>query len=144
MKERINDKIKQIEEFLETLLEIRPLTFEDYMRDMKTKAACERYAQKVIEAIIDLAYLIIKYGDLKMPEEDEQVFYVLVENNILSKDLGERLQEAKGMRNFLVHEYGEVDDNIIFNALSEELEKDVKEFLDKIKITLKDENKKSK
>ena len=136
MKERIKDKIKQIEEFLAVLLEIKPSTFEDYTNNMKTKAACERYAQKIIEASIDLAYLIIKKKNLIMPEDDEQIFDILVNSKIISQELG----------NFLVHQYGEVDDSIIFHAISEELEKDVKEFLNKIKIILKereDENKKS-
>jgi len=105
MKERIRDKIKQIEEFLETLLEIKPLTFEDYMRDMKAKAACERYVQKIIEAIIDLAYLVIRHKGLRMPEEDEQIFDILIKNKILSLELGKRLQDAKGMRNFLIHPF---------------------------------------
>jgi len=140
MKERIRDKIKQIEEFLETLLEIKPLTFEDYMRDMKAKAACERYVQKIIEAIIDLAYLVIRHKGLRMPEEDEQIFDILIKNKILSLELGKRLQDAKGMRNFLIHQYGEVEDEIIFNSINEELENDVGEFLGEMKISLKEVN----
>ena len=139
MKERIKDKIKQIEEFIGTLSEIKPLTFEDYMSDLKTKAACERYAQKIIEAIIDLTYLVIKERKWRLPEGDEQAFDILIKNKILSLELGKKLQDAKGMRNFLIHQYGEVDDEIIFNAINEELEKDIAEFLNKIEENLKKE-----
>ena len=139
MKERIKDKIKQIEEFIGTLSEIKPLTFEDYINDLKTKAACERYAQKIIEAIIDLTYLVIKERKWRLPEGDEQAFDILIKNKILSLELGKKLQDAKGMRNFLIHQYGEVDDEIIFNAINEELEKDIAEFLNKIEENLKKE-----
>ena len=37
------------------------------------------------------------------------------------------------MRNILAHEYGEVDDEIVFNAVTEELEKDAIEFIKNIK-----------
>lgn len=133
MEKRIEDKIMQIKEFLEILSEIKPLTFEEYVDDIKAKAACERYVQKIIEAIIDIAYLVIKHKNLRMPEGDEQAFDILIENKVLSLELGKRLQDAKGMRNFLIHQYGEVDDEIIFNAVNEELEKDVGEFLEEIK-----------
>ena len=74
-----------------------------------------------------------------MPEGDEQAFDILIKNKILSLELGKKLQDAKGMRNFLIHQYGEVDDEIIFNAINEELEKDIAEFLNKIEENLKKE-----
>ncbi len=43
------------------------------------------------------------------------------------------LQDAKSMRNFIVHEYGGIDDFKVFHAITEELEKDVKKFIDEIK-----------
>jgi len=33
------------------------------------------------------------------------------------------------MRNIIAHEYGEIDDEIVFNAITEELIKDVGEFI---------------
>jgi uncharacterized protein YutE (UPF0331/DUF86 family) len=40
-------------------------------------------------------------------------------------------------RNILAHEYGEVDDEIVFNSIKDELEKDVKGFIKSIKKALK-------
>ena len=52
---------------------------------------------------------------------------------IISERLGEKLKDAKRMRNILAHEYGAVDDEVVFQAISEELSDDVTEFLIKIK-----------
>ena len=41
----------------------------------------------------------------------------------------EKLKEAKGMRNILAHQYGKVDDKIIFDSITNELKKDVKNFI---------------
>ena len=41
------------------------------------------------------------------------------------------------MRNILAHEYGHIDNEVVFEALSSELEKDVNDFINKIKEKLK-------
>ena len=133
MKERINDKINQIELFLEELFPMVPETFEDYKQDLGSKAACERYFEKIIEACVDLAFLIIRENKFKMPEDDESSFIILFQNNIISEELSKKLRDAKSMRNIIVHEYGEIDDEKVFNSIKEELENDVNEFIDNMR-----------
>ena len=70
-------RIKEIETYLNELGEIAPKGFQDYISDIKTKAACERYFEKVIEAVTDLTFLIIKDKGLKIPEEDKEAFDIL-------------------------------------------------------------------
>jgi len=130
---RIKDKIEEIEKYLSELSEIIPNNFEGYIKDIKTKAACERYFEKIIEAVVDLAFLTIKENRFKTPEEDKEAFEILASEKIISNELSEKLQEAKGMRNLIAHEYGKVDDRIIFDSITEELEKDIKEFVKQIK-----------
>lgn len=133
MKGRVNDKIDEIERFLGELLEILPTNIENYARDFKTKAACERYFEKIVEAIVDLAYLVVKGRNTRIPEEDKEVFDILSEEKIISQDLAERLKNAKGMRNIIAHEYGTVNDEIVFHSITEEIEKDVTEFVEAVK-----------
>ena len=132
MKERIDDKAKEIEEYLSIILEFIPSNLEDYIDDLKNKAACEHYFEKIIEACEDLAFLLLRFKKIKFPEEDESVFHILFSNNILSKELVKKLQDAKSMRNFISHEYGKIDDEIVFEAISNELEDDVRKFIKEI------------
>ena len=129
---RIKEKIEEIEEYLIELSDMVPIGFEEYIKDIKTKAACERYFEKIIGAVVDLAFLIIKEKHLRLPEEDREAFEILAEEKIINKELSTRLQEAKGMRNIPAHEYGVVDDKIVFDSIVEELGKDVKEFINRI------------
>lgn len=133
---RINDKINEIEKYLEELSNIVPESFDDYLKDNKSKAACERYAEKIIEAVVDLAFLFIKFKKFKMPEDDEGTFDILKEENIIDTNLSKKLKEAKGMRNILAHEYGEVDNSIVYNAVKDELPNDVEGFIKTIRETL--------
>ena len=130
---RIQDKIKEIKKFLAELQTIIPKDFEKYKSDLKTKAACERYVEKIIEGIVDLAFLIIKNKKLRIPEEDIDAFNILLENKIIDENIAKKLKSAKGMRNIIAHQYGNIDDHIIFEAINNELSKDIDKFL---KITL--------
>lgn len=138
LRERIEEKISEIEKFVSELYENIPsdMDLEDYKKDIKTKAICERYAEKIIEAIEDLAFLAMNYKKLKFPEYEKEIFDILKNNKIISENLSKRLKDAKGMRNFIAHQYGKIDDEIIFNSITEELNKDVDEFIKSIELIL--------
>lgn len=133
---RANDKIKEIESYLADLSEIMPKSLEEY-KETKTKAACERYFERIIEAVVDLTFLIIKLKKLEIPEEDKAAFDILLKEGIISESLAERLKDAKSMRNILAHEYGSINDEIVFHAITEEIIRDVEELLKLLKRKLK-------
>ena len=132
---KINDKINEINEFLEELKSIMPSGFEEYKSSIEKKAACERYVEKIIEAVTDLAFLIIKGKKLRLPEDDIDAFNILLENKIIDDNLSSKLKDAKGMRNIIIHQYGKIDDEIVFEAIAEELERDVRKFIDIVEKT---------
>lgn len=132
MKERINDKIKEIEESLAELEEIIPDSFEAY-NDNKTKAACERYFERIVEAAVDLAFIIVRERSLKLPEEEKEVFDSLVKAKIITSEVAARLRNAKGMRNVIAHQYGQIDDELVFESLKNELVNDIKDCIKQIK-----------
>ncbi len=129
---RINEKIDEIQVFCQELQGMVPESFGEYVTDLKTKAACERYAEKIVEALVDLALLAIKHEGLEAPEQENDSFALLEKAGLISEELAEKLQNAKGMRNILAHQYGAVNDEIIFHAVSSELTADAKEFIKQI------------
>ena len=132
MKERINEKIEQIERYLIELEEIKSENFEEYKIDFKTRAACEHYFEKIVEACEDLAFLFLRERKLRFPDKEESVFNILYEDKIISNILNKNLQEAKKMRNKITHWYEEVDDKIVFEAINNELEGDIRKFIKEI------------
>ena len=126
---RIEDKINEINEFLDELKEIAPSSLDEYKSNIEKKAACERYVEKIVEAVTDLAFLIIKNRKFRIPEDDIDAFNILLENKIIDDNLSTKLKNAKGMKNIIAHQYGKIDDEIVFDALTEQLEKDVREFV---------------
>jgi uncharacterized protein YutE (UPF0331/DUF86 family) len=53
--------------------------------------------------------------------EASQIFTVLARSNIISKDLAERLNQAGGTRNIIVHEYLDIDLSIIYDIIQNNL-----------------------
>lgn len=130
---RITEKVKEVEQCLRELSTFLPDDFSDYEDNIEKKAACERYFEKIVEALVDLAFLIIKHESWIIPEEDTRAFDLLRQEKIISEELAQRLKEAKGMRNILVHEYGIVDDQLVFEAVTVEIEQDAEAFLQAVK-----------
>jgi len=135
IKNRIDEKIEEITQFLEELYTLIPaeIDLESYKKDLRTKAICERYVEKIIEAIEDLAFLIINIKKLNYPEIDKEVFDILSKNQIISENLSQKFRDFKGMRNIIAHQYGKIDDEIVYTSIYEkEIEDDINEFIHNI------------
>ncbi len=131
---RLTEKIGETRRFLEELESITPASFEEYAASLEKRAACERYIEKIVEAVTDIAFLIIRQKKLRMPEDDADAFNILAESKLFNHGLCKKMKEAKGMRNILAHQYGKIDDKLIFDSIANELQKDVGEFADKAAI----------
>ncbi|HLC58179.1 MAG TPA: DUF86 domain-containing protein [Candidatus Nanoarchaeia archaeon] len=130
---RILEKIGEIKEVLNQLSSFTPSTLEDYKSDTIKKAACEHYFEKTVQAITDIAFLTIKLKKWRVPQDDSDAFSVLEENKVINQHLAKRLQDAKGMRNIISHEYARVNDELVYASVTEELGKDAEEFIKEIK-----------
>ena len=127
MSRRISEKAAEIRRYLRELAAIRPQSLDEYLSDLKAKAACERYMEKITEAAADLALLVIRERSLRLPENDKESFDVLAQAGIIPQELAHQLKEAKGMRNVIAHQYGR--DTLLFRAVAEELPHDIRQFL---------------
>ncbi|MEK6857484.1 MAG: DUF86 domain-containing protein [Nanoarchaeota archaeon] len=133
MNKRVNEKIEEIEQYLAELIDIFPETLQEYKRNKLVKAACERYVEKIMEAVTDLSFILISIKKLELPQDDIDSFRILFDNKIINKSLYAKLKAAKGMRNVIAHQYGSVNDEIVFDSIKDELEEDVRTFLRELK-----------
>jgi len=119
-RERILAKVDQLDGYVAELKEIAPRSFAEYQK-VEKKRACERLLQVSIEVIIDICNLLVSGLRLGLPAEEDDLFRKLVEAGIMTKEMGETLREIKGLRNILVHEYAQVDDRIVYEAVNTKL-----------------------
>jgi len=133
MDNRRGDKIVEIEGYLKSLRSFLPENFEKYISDGKSRMACERCFEKVIEAVVDLAFLVIKERSFKNPDYTREAFEILSEKGLICGELSLSLGKAKSMRNWLAHRYGKVDDKKVFDATKNKLFNDVEEFVEAVR-----------
>ena len=131
--DRIKDKLEYLTKYVDELKEITPSNFDDYKKNFRDRAACERYFEKIVECIIDICFLIIKEKKLETPKDETTSFDILVINNIIKKEIAENLKDIKKMRNFIAHRYGKIDDQWVFHAIKSRLVVDVDEFIRQVK-----------
>jgi len=120
-KNRILSKIDELEGYLNELEKVIPDNFDLYEKSIKDKRACERILQISVETIIDICNILISNLKLGLPSEEEEIFKKLKQRGIISKELEKILLGMKGLRNILVHKYGDVDNEIVYEILTEKL-----------------------
>lgn len=79
--------------------------------------ALERLVQTALESVIDCSRLLAALSDLRRLREEQDALLVLAEHKIIDEELAERLIQAKGLRNVLVHRYAEVDLDLLLQAV---------------------------
>jgi uncharacterized protein YutE (UPF0331/DUF86 family) len=52
---------------------------------------------------------------------DDAIIGNLVESGFLDPEMGELLKDMKGLRNILVHQYGKINDLLVFDVLMTQL-----------------------
>ena len=120
-RERILAKIDQLDVYIAELKEIAPNSFAEYQK-VEKKRACERLLQVSIEVVIDICNLLVSGLRLGLPAEEEDLFRKLLKADVMSEKMGDKLREMRGFRNILVHEYAQVDDKLVYEAVKTKLE----------------------
>ena len=120
-RERILAKIDQLDVYIAELKEIVPRSFAEYQK-VEKKRACERLLQLSIEVVIDICNLLVSGLRLGLPAEEEDLFRKLLKAAVMSEEMGDKLREMRGFRNILVHEYAQVDDKLVYEAVKTKLE----------------------
>ncbi len=119
--ERILSKFDELESYLEELEDIKPLNLKAYESSIEKKRACERLLQISVEAVLDVCNIVFSELRLGLPLDEDDIFEKMESKKIISKEMKKIMMGMKGFRNILVHRYGEVDDEKVFEIISEKL-----------------------
>lgn len=133
----IRRKLSRMSMYLEKLKPIAEKSLSEYKSDSYLKFSAERLIQLIVEAATDINnHVVVETGN-RPPEDYGASFIRASEAGLISRELSERLKGSAGMRNILVHEYMEIDDEKVYKAISlarkeyKEYIKQVDEFVDK-------------
>ena len=77
--------------------------------------------QRACEASIDLAMHIVAERKLGLPQTSREGFDLLAKNNIINNDLAEKMKAMVGFRNIAVHDYQNLNLNILQSIIERRL-----------------------
>ncbi len=117
----IVDKLRYINQYTADLKQMRGMSKEEYTADMVTQRAVERTSLNLVQACIDLAQHIRSAEDLSSTETAKQEMQALGNADIISDGTQEKMEEAIGFRNILAHRYGDIDHEVVYDVLHEDL-----------------------
>ena len=116
--ERADARLRRLEKLIEDLEKIAEEGEAAYLADTRTRMAAERQLELAVQICIDLGTQLVMERPVRAPESYADVFKAMGEAGLLPTDLAERLEDAAGQRNLLVHLYMDVIDERVFESLN--------------------------
>ena len=77
---------------------------------------------RACDTAIDLANMLIRRRRLGIPNESRESFAILSREKAIPVDLGDRLQKMVGFRNVAVHQYRDLDIDIVEAVIARDLD----------------------
>jgi len=118
----IEARLKKLDDYQKSLQRFQGLSLTEYREDDDVQTIVERKLQLAIQTCIDISNYIIARKNLHIPDEEENIFQVLAQNGIMKDSLAERMKGMVNFRNILVHEYMEIDSELVHQNLSQNLQ----------------------
>jgi uncharacterized protein YutE (UPF0331/DUF86 family) len=117
-KEVIESRLRELENCLRKLGKIAELDLEAYLEEELGQDATERNPQIAIQCVLDIGTHIIAGEGFKTPSSNEEVIKILGEEGILPIEFARNLQGMASLRNLLVHEYLEINNERIYSLIT--------------------------
>ncbi len=114
----VRRKLARITRNLDDLRPIEALSLDEYQQERFRRKGVERLLQETIEAAVDANLHLLRALDEPAPGDYFGSFLAAGRAGLLPRALAERLAPTAGLRNRLVHEYDEIDDAIVLDAVA--------------------------
>lgn len=113
----VQERLDFIDGMVGQLKGYRPLSFDEFVRDVRTCHAALYELQTTLEAVADIGNHLIAALGLRRPEDRAEISVILAEGQIIPAELADRIRRAFEMRNG----YLRIDLRLVHSAIREDL-----------------------
>ena len=115
-KERIDECVRRIRTYMADSSD------RDFFDDSLRLDAVEFNILRIIELCIDLANHVVRVRKLGIPKESRASFSMLAREGLMPKELSKLLEGMVGFRNVLIHDYRELDIEVMKDVIEHRLD----------------------
>jgi|SRR3989338_7838694 len=119
---RITQKLKEVDDNIHLITEALPADVEDFKSLGLVKDGIYKRLEFSIQNLIDIFSMIYSSLNLGVPSDLDDIFKKLREKKIFSVQILSVVDDMKGLRNILIHRYAEINDDLIFELLTEKVD----------------------
>lgn len=77
--------------------------------------------QRACELVIDIAMYIVSTKKLGIPQTKKEAFEILFKNKYIDEDVLNKMKGMIGFRNIAIHDYKQIDEEILQNVIENHL-----------------------
>ena len=116
--EKIRYLLVEIDQSMELIKDNLPKTgeFDDFVNLGLLKDGLYKRLEYALQSIFDICAIMNRDLKLGVPQNDDDIIGNLVNAEVIPSSMGEVLRDMKGLRNILVHQYGRINDMIVFDV----------------------------
>jgi uncharacterized protein YutE (UPF0331/DUF86 family) len=120
--EVIRKRLNRLDEYLNILKNLQQYTRSDFIADPEHYGSTERFLHLSIESLTDVGNHIIAEDELGTVNWYSDIPDILCKKGIINSEIKEIWIKMIGFRNTLVHEYIDVDLDIVYDVLQNGLD----------------------
>ena len=127
-KDLILAKAGSVKSHLNRVIEKRNVDLDSFIKDIDRQESILFNIQTAVQNCIDIAAHIISEEGFGVPGSTTEMLYALEENGYLDGELTRKMIKAVGFRNLIVHEYGKIELEQIYEIAQKDIN-DLNEYL---------------
>jgi uncharacterized protein YutE (UPF0331/DUF86 family) len=120
--EVIRKRLNKLDEYLSILNDLQKYSYSEFVGDPEHYGSVERFLQLAIEAITDVGNHVVADLGLGVVNWYSDIPTILADSGYIDTDMKERWIQIIGFRNVLVHDYLQIDRQIVYDVLQHRLE----------------------
>lgn len=128
-KELLGERMAQMSQFLSELEPLLKKTTSEIVHDTVVLHAIERLFQLIVDGAVSINNHIIAKNGFVPAEDYQGTFTTLAQNDVLPTDFSLKIAPSVGLRNQVVHKYGDVN----LTRLIEEIKADIGDYPEYLK-----------
>lgn len=117
----INRKIESLRRCVERIQSKLPVTSDVIRSNYDLQDVIALNLQRAVQLCVDMAAYVISRTTMPPPSTMAESFVRLLDLRMLSPQLAERMQKAVAFRNILVHNYTDINWDIVVNIVTHHL-----------------------